>query len=164
MELQSGDGPVKLVPEDVVLFESSLAPASAAPQAWWPRYLLASLAVVAAAWLLCRLTGPGVARGLGRSWFLVAGTAGLAMLFLWFGTDHAVARLNMNLLVFNPLWLWPAAARGAGRRVLPLVAGFSVLAIVLTALPPHQYTLDVLAAFLPLNIAAAVALGGSPRP
>jgi hypothetical protein len=120
--------------------------------------------VVAAAWLACRLVGPGLARGLGRSWFFVAGTAGLALLYLWLGTDHEVARLNVNLLVFNPLWLWPAVGRGTGRRILPIVAGFSLLAIVLPVLPPHQYTLDVLAAFLPLNIAAAVALGKSPRP
>lgn len=164
MEVESAAGPVKLVPEDVVLFESSLAPPAATPLAWWPRYLLASLAVVAAAWLACRLAGPRLARGLGRSWFLVAGTTGLVLLFLWFGTDHAVARLNANLLVFNPLWLWPAMGRGAGRHILPLVAGFSLLAIFLPVLPPHQYTLDVLAAFLPLNVAAAVALGKSPRP
>ena len=164
MEVESGAGPVSLAPEDVVLFESSLAPPATTPRAWWPRYLLASLAVTAAIWLLCRPAGPGVARGLARSWFFVAGTAGLALLFMWFGTDHAVARQNLNLLVFNPLWLWLAVGRGTGRLALPLVAGFSLLAIVLPALPPHQYTLDVLAAFLPLNLAAAVALGGSPRP
>ncbi|MCW8873777.1 MAG: DUF4105 domain-containing protein [Xanthomonadales bacterium] len=163
MEVESGDGMVPLAPEDVVLFESSLATPAAAPRAWWPRYLLASLAVTAVIWLLCRLAGPGMARGLARTWFFVAGTAGLALLFLWFGTDHAVARQNVNLLVFNPLWLWPAVGRGTDRLALPLVAVFSLLAVVLPVLPPHQYTLDVLAAFLPLNLAAAVALRGAPR-
>jgi hypothetical protein len=164
MQVGSGGGAAPLASEDVVLFESSLAAPATAPRAWWPRYLLASLAVLAAVWLLCRLAGPGLARGLARSWLLVAGLAGLALLFLWFGTDHVVARQNMNLLVFNPLWLWPAVGRGTRRLTLPVIAGFSLLAIVLPALPPHQYTLDVLAAFLPLNLAAAVVLGGSPRP
>jgi len=84
------------------------------------------------------------------------------LLFFWFGTDHAVARLNLNLLVFNPLWLWPAFSRNAGRYLLPVVVGCSLLALLLPLLPPHQYALDVLAAFLPLNLAAAGVLGGSP--
>ena len=80
------------------------------------------------------------------------------LLFFWFGTDHAVARLNLNLLVLNPLWLWLALSRGGAARALPLVAGFSALALVLPFLPPQQYTLDVLAALLPLNLAAALVL------
>ncbi len=97
-----------------MLFESSRDGPAAAPRAWWPRYLLASLAALAAAWLLCRLVGPGLARVLARVWLLITGLAGLALLFFWFGTDHAVASMNLNLLVFNPLWLWPALRRGAG--------------------------------------------------
>lgn len=150
---------VPLVPEDVTLYESSLSPPSQAPRAWWPRYLLASLAVVLAAGLLGRGAGSGLARGLARSWFLASGAAGLVLLFFWFGTDHAVASLNLNLLVFNPLWLWPALGSRGDRRFLVVVAGFSVLALLLPSLPPHQYTLDVLAAFLPLNLAAAAVLG-----
>lgn len=160
MQLESGDGPVPLALEDVMLFESSRDGPVAAPRAWWPRYLLASLAAVAAAWLLCRLVGPNLARILARAWLLTTGVCGLALLFFWVGTDHAVASMNLNLLVLNPLWLWPALRRGTDWRLLPLVAGFSALALVLPALPPQQYTLDVLAAFLPLNLAAAVTLTG----
>jgi hypothetical protein len=164
MAVEGEAGSVPLVPEDVILYESSLDPPSRAPRAWWPRYLLASLAVVFAAGLLSRWTGPRLARGLARGWFFVSGTAGLLLLFFWFGTDHAVASLNLNLLVFNPLWLWPAFAPRGDWRLLMVVAGFSLLALLLPFLPPQQYTVDVLAAFLPLNLAAAAALGSvSPQ-
>jgi len=162
LKIPSATGEVPLTVEDVVLFESSLSPPAAVPRAWWPRYLIASLALTAVTWLLTRLVSwPGFGRDLARAWLLAAGIAGLVLLFIWFGTDHEVARYNLNVLVFNPLWLWPALVRGASWRALPLVGGFSVLALLLPALPPHQYTLDVLAAFLPLNLAAAVALRGS---
>jgi hypothetical protein len=75
-----------------------------------------------------------------------------------------VARFNLSLLVFNPLWLWPAFGRNAGRYLLPVVVGCSALALLLPLLPPHQYVFDVLAAFLPLNLAAAAVLSGSRRP
>ena len=161
MQLESGDGRVPLALEDVMLFESPRDGPAAAPRAWWPRYLLASLAALAAAWLLCRLVGPGLARILARGWLLTAGVGGLALLFFWVGTDHAVASMNLNLLVLNPLWLWPALRRGTDWRMLPLVTGFSALALAMPVLPPQQYTLDVLAAFLPLNLAAAATLAGA---
>jgi hypothetical protein len=158
MEVASGTARGPLVLEDVTLFESSLQTPAAEPRAWWPRYLLASLVLLALAWILSRLLGPGLARAVARGWLLVSGVAGLALLFLWFGTDHSVASLNLNLLVFNPLWLWPAFRGGANRGVLPVVAGFSLLALVMPLFPPQQYTWDVLAAFLPLNVAAAMVL------
>jgi len=160
-EVDTAAGPAALVREDVSLFESTLPAPPDTPRAWWPRYLLASLGLVAALGLLTRLAGPGLARALGRGWFGVAGLAGLALLLLWFGTDHSVARLNLNLLVLNPLWLWPALSRNPGRYLLPAVAACSLLALLLPLLPPQQYVLDVLAAFLPLNLAAAAVLGSS---
>ena len=161
MQVENGAAQSPLVLEDVTLFESSLQTPAAQPHAWWPRYLLASMAAVAAAWMLGRLLGQGLPRGLARGWLLVSGVAGLVLLFLWFGTDHSVASLNLNLLVFNPLWLWPALSAQPSRRLFPLVAGFSVLALIVPLFPPHQYNWDVLAAFLPLNLAAAIALRGS---
>jgi len=161
LEIETTGVRASLVLEDVLLYPSSLPAPAGQPRTWWPRYLLASLALVTAAWLLRRVFGPGLARGLARSWLLLTGIAGLLLLFLWFGTDHSVARMNLNVLVLNPLWLWPALAGSPNRRVLPLVAGFSVLALILPLLPPQQYSWDVFAAFLPLNIAAALALQGS---
>lgn len=156
-------GAAPLVREDVLLYGSTLEPPPASPRAWWPRYLLASLALVAALWLLTRRAPGWLAVFMARAWLTVAGLAGLALLFFWFGTDHAAARLNLNLLVLSPLWLWPAFSPSAAGRTVPLVAGLSVLALAMPFLPPWQYTFDVLAAFLPLNLAAAVAVDGQRR-
>lgn len=147
-----------LVLEDVMLYRSSLDPPPVTPQSWWPRYLLASLAVILLAWALCRFVSGRLSGILARSWLAVSGLVGLGLLYLWFGTDHSVARLNLNLLVFCPAWLLLAAWKGAGKAGLAAVAALSVAALILPALPPHQYNLDVLAAFLPLNLAAALAL------
>jgi hypothetical protein len=163
LEMAGATGPVSLAAEDVMLFESSLPAPDATPRTLWSRYLLASLLFLGAVALACRFAGAGLARGLARTWLLTAGLAGLALLFFWFGTDHAVARLNLNLLVLNPLWLWPALSRKGAVRALPLVAGFSALAAVLPFVPPHQYTFDVLAALLPLNLVAALTLSAPSR-
>lgn len=152
-----------LVREDVMLYTSSLEPPPAHPRAWWPRYLAASLASVLIAWLLARRGPDWLPRLWARSWFGLAGFAGLAMLFFWFGTDHRVAGLNLNLLVFSPLWLWPAFSRSAAGRTLPLVGGLSALALLMPFLPPWQYSFDVLAAFVPLNLAAAVVVDRQRR-
>jgi hypothetical protein len=124
---------------------------------------LASLGVLAVAWVLTRRAPPWLPGLLARLWFAASGLAGCAMLFFWFGTDHVVASLNLNLLVFSPLWLWPALSASAAGRTTPLVAGLSVLALAMPFLPPWQYSLDVLAAFLPLNLAAALAVDASGR-
>lgn len=167
MPIRSASGSAPLVLEDVVLYASTLPPPPASPQAWWPRYLLASLVLVGTILAGLRLPGRRRARRwctlLSRAWFGLAGLAGLILLFLWFGTDHAVARLNLNLLVFCPLWLWPALSRSAAGRTLPLVAGLSALALVMPFLPPGQYNLDVLAAFLPLNLVAAIGVDAARR-
>ena len=163
LDVDSAEGPIALVQEDASLFESTARQPPSTPRAWWPRYLLASIGLLVVLGALSRLAGSGLARALARGWFAVSGLAGLAILFFWFGTDHSVARFNLNLLVFNPLWLWPAVSRDAGRFLLPVVAGCSLLALGLPLLPPHQYTLDVLAAFLPLNLAAAAVVGRTRR-
>jgi hypothetical protein len=144
-----------LVTEEIQVYQSALEPPPAQPARVWPRYLLASLAVVALCGLLGRWLPTAV---LAKTWLGISGLIGLALLFLWFGTDHEAARLNLNLLVFSPLWLvlafWPRGARG----MFYLLCAISVFAVLMTRLPPGQYTLDVLAAFLPLNLAAGLAL------
>lgn len=161
-----------LVVEDVMLFESSLPEPPAAPVARWLRYLLASLALVAFGWALAR-KAPGAVRLLSRAWLLATGLAGCALLFFWFGTNHAVASLNLNLLLFSPLWLPLAAWRGGERICFGAVLALTSLAVLmgvamnesLLGLPPGQYMLDTLAAFAPLNLAAATALVRfRPRP
>ena len=155
----SGNGPARpLVLEDVILHESSMPAPPAVTASWWPRYLLLSLGLVVLAWLADRYLFHGVAVALSRTWLLLSGIAGLALLFLWFGTDHAVARLNLNLLVFNPVWIGFAMWRGNVTLPLFTIGLISVLACLLALLPSGQYFVDVLAAFLPLNLAAAFGL------
>ena len=144
-----------LVIEDGLLHRSPLAPPAAEPRHHWLRYLLASLAVLAGVWVLSRLSGPGLARVLARSWLVAAGLVGFALLFFWFGTDHAVARNNLNLQIFNPLWLLVGLWKGHEKLGLIIVGILSLITLAMPFLPPWQYNLDVIAAFLPLNLAAA---------
>ena len=156
-----------LVLEDVVLYESSFQSPAAFPVASWFRYLLFSLSVVLAVWLLCRMAPAGTLRAVSRTWLAIAGVVGCVLLFLWFGTDHLVARFNLNLLVFNPLYIFIAFWKGYGKIQFSIISGFSALAMLMTILPPEQYNLDVIAAFLPLNLAAAWSLvraAGDPLP
>ncbi len=153
-----GESLQPLVLEDVVLYRSTLNSPPAFPHSWWPRYLLASIGLVLAAWLLCRFVPWLSGRLLSRSWFVVSGSIGLLLLFLWFGTDHWAAGANLNVLVFFPALIVLPFWKGAEKITLLLVSGLSLLAFVMTFLPPHQYNQDVLAAFLPLNLAAAVGL------
>ncbi|MEJ2382874.1 MAG: DUF4105 domain-containing protein [Xanthomonadales bacterium] len=149
-----------LVTDDRVLFESPLPPPPAEPGTVWPRYLLAALAAVFAAFVAGRWLPPAF---LARAWLLVSGAAGLALLFFWFGTDHAVARANLNILVLNPLWLAFVPRSRVARYAFPMVTVFAAAALAMPWLPPGQYTADVLAALLPLNLAAAWSVHGAAR-
>ena len=144
-----------LVTDEIVVYESTLEPPPSQPPGTWPRYLLVSLVIL----VLCGLLGRWLPLTvMAKTWLGLSGFIGLALLFLWFGTDHEVTRLNLNLFVFNPFWLllafWPRGTRG----LFYLLCLFSVVAVLMTWLPPGQYNLDVLAAFLPLNLAAGLAL------
>jgi len=156
-EVPGADGFPSLVLEDVVLYQSSLKPPPSVPGNWWPRYLLMSMGLLAIAWLACsmlRVLNPVL---LVQGWLLLSGLVGMALLFFWFFTDHTAAGQNLNLLIFNPLWvavLYWKQHKYAG-WVLLLV---SMLALLVALLPPQQYTLDVLAAFLPFNIASGLVL------
>lgn len=139
------------VSEDRMLFESTLEAPPDEPPTVWPRYLLASLLALALAWLSGRWLP---ATALSRAWFASSGLAGLLILFFWFATDHLVAGLNMNILVFNPAWLVFVFWKRSWRLALPVVAVVSSVSLAI-ALLPGQYTADVVAAFLPISLAAA---------
>lgn len=147
-----------LVLEDVLLYESAFEPPPDAPLTRWPVYLLASLGALLGAWLLSRPMPPVLVPLLARSWLVFSGLVGLGLLYLWFGTNHAVARDNVNVLVFFPPWIFLAFWKGHEKTSFRIVAALSALALAWIALPPQQYNLDVLAFFLPLNLGAAAAL------
>ena len=155
---QPGAGSLQsLVVEDVMLYQSSLKPPPLVPGNWWPRYLLMGMGLLAVAWLACSLLRVLNPLLLVQGWLLLSGLAGVIMLFFWFFTDHAAAGQNLNMLVFNPLW-WLVLYWKQHKAAGPVLLLASVLAWLMALLPPHQYTIDVLAAFLPLNIASGITL------
>ena len=160
--LTTGDGPDagRVVLEDVVIHAVNAAPPPAEPGRVWPRYLLAAAGLLALLALPLRWLRPArrIAAFLARAWLSIAGLAGCALMFFWFATDHAAAAYNMNLLVFNPLWLLGAAAARLARPVAWMLLIASTTAVAAQYLPPHQYVADVLAAFVPLHLAAAAVL------
>ena len=161
LQLPGPGGGRPLVSDDRVLYASPLPPPPAAPPMVWPRYLLASLALVLSAFLVGRRVSLA---WLARGWLSLSALAGCALLFLWFGTDHAAARSNLNVLVLNPLWLLFVPRSRVAWLALPVVAAFAGLAWLMVWLPPGQYTADVLAALLPLNLAAAWSVSRAARP
>jgi hypothetical protein len=157
VKVRGEQGLQSLVLEDVMLFESPLPVPPAEPERRWPRYLLAGTLLLLAAWFASRRNAALSPLRLTRTWLVIAGLGGFVLVYLWFFTDHLVARPNVNLLLLNPLWWilgWWKPQR-VGGIILLLV---SVLALIMPLVPPHQYNLDLLAACLPLNIAAGLVL------
>jgi hypothetical protein len=150
----------ELVQEDVILYQSTLQPPSGtATQRWW-FYLLCSAVLVAALTFMTAKLGLGKGVVVARAWLTLGGLGGGAMVFFWYGTDHAVAAGNFNLLLFNPLFIFINFAKF--RRPVGWLAvagvGLALLQSLLhsfMAWPPGQYTADVVVALGPLNLWAA---------
>ncbi len=157
MEYSGMGGLQSLVLEDVMLNQSSLQPPPLVPQSWWPRYLLMSMGLLAIAWLACRLLRVLNPVLLVQGWLLLTGLVGVILLFFWFFTDHIAVGQNLNLLIFNPLW-WVVLYWKRHQAAGPVLLLASMLALMMAWLPPQQYTLDVLAAFLPLHIVSGISL------
>jgi hypothetical protein len=157
MEHPGADGLQPLMLEDVMLYQSTLNAPPPVPGNWWPRYLLVSMGLLAIAWLACRLLRALNPVMLVRGWLLLSGLAGVIMLIFWFFTDHVAVSQNLNLLVFNPLW-WVVLYWQRHKAAGPVLLLASILALLMALLAPYQYTLDVLAAFLPLNVASGIGL------
>ena len=153
-EIAGDGGP--LVLEDVILYQSSAAPPPLEPGQWWPRYLLLAIIVLSGAFILLRFVPPLRAMRLAQAWIVLTALAGFVLAYLWFFTDHEAARYNLNLLLFNPMWLLCLAGRRLAGLGGLLVAGCGAVAVVMTGVYPHQYTADVLASVLPVNFAAAI--------
>jgi hypothetical protein len=174
-------GPVPLVIEETVLYESTRVP----PPDVAPRRLLASLVVgMVLAVLFALLAQLGERRGRGLAllfgltvavWALLHGVLGVILAGLWLFTDHVAAWRNENLLQTSPvaLVLVPlvvmavlghARARELAGVVAVLLAGMSVLGLMLSPLPFFdQANARVIAIVLPAHLVLAwVLLRWSP--
>lgn len=100
---------------------------------WWP-WLLAGLALGAAALVLARRAPRALGAAAGLFW-LASGLLGALMLFLWLGTEHRFAWANENLLLFDPLalLLLPGAWRAAGGRAPGAWFGRALAAVAVLA-------------------------------
>jgi len=147
-----------LVVEDVILHSSTLPLPPARPVSHWLRYLAVAALLLIASLILVRASDRIGPRHLAIAWFLVAGLMGSVLAFLWCCTDHWVSRLNLNVLLLNPLWLLIALVPMLRKPGAWLVLVASVLALAAPWLPPAQYNTDVAALVVPLNLAAALSL------
>ena len=139
---------------DEMLFAGTLAEPLSTPSSIWHRYLLLGLLVTALAWLSGKFMPPVWLAGLCQAWVLICVTNGLILAFLWLFTDHEVARLNANLLLFNPLAVLMLVPR-LRRAGAVLFAVGTAVCLLLLLLPIHQYNVDAFALLAPLNLAAA---------
>lgn len=146
-----------LVTEEAVLHQSALPPPGQDVRAVWYRYALVAALALVLAWGLCRV--PGItAKRLALTWYSISGLLGAVLFFLWLFTDHWVSALNLNVLLLNPLWLLVAIVPLLRKPGAWLVVVAGLMALVMPWLPPWQYTLDVVALVLPLNLAASLVL------
>ncbi|MCJ0825883.1 DUF4105 domain-containing protein [Luteimonas sp. 50] len=157
-----------LVAGEQVLLPHRIAPQppeSARP--WWP-WLLAGLALAAAALLLGALR-PRLLAAVASAFWLACGLLGALELFIWLGTEHRAGWGNENLLLFSPLCLlllpgaWRIArGRGGGRlfhAVLAAVALGAAAALLLKwVLLFSQVNQPWIALLLPLHLALYVRL------
>ena len=152
--VDKGGSSIPLVAEDLVLHDSTVPDPPAKPAAWWPRYVWIAGVLLLVAGILNRFLPRISAIVLARAWLCLAGIVGSALVYFWLGTDHEVARNNWNLALFNPLFLLCAFSNRLAVSLGGVVIGMAGIALIAPAFPPHQYTADVLAAFVPVNLAA----------
>lgn len=167
--------PVPLVKSERTLYESDAFANRVTSPNWVLSFLLLGFVVGLVGLLLAwksissRWARTGFAL-LATLWYLLLGIGGIVLLGLWGFTDHWVTYRNENVLQFNLLALplvvlVPMALRGgeksgpAALRVVSLVAGLSLLGLLLKLIPGfYQVNLEIIALILPVNLALAAGL------
>ena len=138
-----------------------------------PRYallglLVASLVIVLRVMMLTRRSAAWGLALLGSAWSFLCGTLGIIILLAWTATKHVFWAWNENLLLLTPLslvlvLLIPAALLSrrrerAARMTAAVIAGLSLVALLLALLPGGQENLAIVAMLLPVHLAIAWAL------
>ncbi|MDH3292043.1 MAG: DUF4105 domain-containing protein [Gemmatimonadota bacterium] len=163
---QNGDE-IPLVKSEVLVYESTAAPALDAPPRWLIWYLITGVALAAVLAFLGMASGVAIRWILavtGGVWMLIVGLAGFVLAGLWLATDHAATYWNENLFYLTPIALplaivLPLAVLGVGwarRPALLLAAAVgvsSVLGLVLQIVPGvDQVNGQLIALILPANV------------
>jgi hypothetical protein len=165
---------VPLVMSETVLYQAQREPERTTPPALFPPLAIVGLLLGGGlAWLARkqhRAAGAVAVTGV-----LVLGILGGALFFLRFMTKHVAAYSNVNMFVYNPLWLavvvaYLFAGNSAALRkaafVLATIAGaltaFGIVAPFIPGLKQGSFAVIALAA--PLGLAAAFVLRERMRP
>ncbi len=93
-----------LVLSNATLLDFDVHNVAVTPPDWSPRLWLVGIgiAMLMATGLLSGIPGM-FGRVISVTWLVISGIAGLLLLFLWFGTDHAATGNNRNVLLLTPL-------------------------------------------------------------
>lgn len=166
----SGGGTKPLLVDTRVLAKGEVQePPALPPDLRWPFLFLGTGLALALLWLSRRRARAArIALAVfATSFHLACGIGGLALLFLWFGSDHLAAWRNENLLLLSPLCLLLVPAWFRSRRPAPhwvlaiawLVVTGAAFALFSKILPWFvQANLHWIVLFLPLHLALALAL------
>lgn len=134
------------------------------PQRWWLWGMWGLAIGAGAAWLGRRR--PRLLAALAMPVWMLAGTVGALLLFLWLGTEHRMAWGNHNLFLLNPLaWValpgawqvWRGRAPGSWfARVLGAIAIVAAIGLLAHWLPARpQLNAHWIALLLPIHAALA---------
>lgn len=171
--MRLGDGRPLVASTQVLLPHRITAEPQAMAQPWWP-WALIGLALALAIWWAGRHR-PRTLAAIALPLWLVLGTFGSLLLFVWGFTDHRAAWANQNLLLLSPLCLllvpggWHVARGHMGGRwfrvLLAAVATGTIVALLLKWMPmPAQLNQPWIALLLPIHLALWHALGRHTQP
>jgi len=161
---------IPLVRSEAAMYMAGRSPEPSSPPNYLPLFVAVGIVFAALLVVLVRSAEGGhratlfAATALATLWSLVAGIAGLALVFAWVFTKHSFMGRNENLLHFDPLSIVLAVLiplsiyrlRGASRavRFAGFVAALSLLGFVAQGIPLFdQRNGEIIAIALPINLA-----------
>jgi hypothetical protein len=161
---------IPLVKSEMAIFTAGRSPEPADAPNYLPIFVAVGIIYAALLVMLVRSAEHGSraslfgATALATLWSLIAGVAGVALIFAWLFTKHYFMGRNENLLHFDPLSLGlvvlvPLSIYGARgvRRAVKLagfVAAICLLGFVAQGIPAfYQKNGEIIALALPINLA-----------
>ena len=162
--------PIPLVKSETAIFTAGRPPEPAEPPFYFPLFVAAGIVFAAALVIMVRSAEGGsriamfAATALATLWSLIAGIAGLALVFAWLFTKHYFMGRNENLLHLDPLSialvvLIPLsiyARRGVSRatKLAGFIALLCLFGFVAQGIPLfNQKNGEIIALALPINLA-----------